>query len=168
LEHDPPVVMISFVDPGPMGFDELQPGQVFEAGPRVIDRSDIDAFTRLSGDRTALHCDDDYARTTPFGAVVAHGVLVLAVGTGLAYDTGIFLGTVLAVRSMELSFERPVFPGDSLSLRLEVTAKDSQPRIDRGRVAFGVRLTNQHGKAAALGTWTLIMRRSGEPTPPPV
>lgn len=151
-----------------MSFDELQPGQAFEAGPRVIDRSDIDAFTRLSGDRTALHCDDDYARSTPFGAVVAHGVLVLAVGTGLAYDTGIFLGTVLAVRSMELSFERPVFPGDALSLRLEVMSKESQPRVDRGRVSFGVRLTNQHGKAAALGTWTLIMRRSVESDSPPV
>ena len=160
--------MISAVTNGPMCFEELQPGQVFEAGPRVIDRSDIDAFTRLSGDRTALHCDDDYARTTPFGAVVAHGVLALAVGTGLAYDTGIFHGTVLAVRSMEISFERPVFPGDSLTLRLEVASKDNQPRVDRGRVEFGVRLTNQHGKTAALGTWTLIMRRSVESTDPPV
>lgn len=153
--------MIVRVAQGPLGFDELLPGQVFTAGPRVIDRTDIDAFTRLSGDRTALHCDDDYARTTPFGAVVAHGVLVLAIGTGLAYETGIFLGTVLAVRSMEISFERPVFPGDSLTLQLEVRSKESQPRLDRGRVTFGVQLTNQHGKATVLGSWTLIMRRSG-------
>jgi acyl dehydratase len=161
LEADHPVVMIGRVAHSPRSFDELLPGQVFTAGPRVIDRSDIDAFTRLSGDRTALHCDDGYARSTPFGAVVAHGALVLAVGTGLAYETGIFLGTVLAVRSMEISFERPVFPGDSLTLQLEVTAKENQPRVDRGRVSFGVQLTNQHGKSAVQGTWTLIMRRSG-------
>ena len=102
--------MIRPVAERPMSFDELQPGQAFTAGPRSINRADIDAFTALSGDATALHSDENYARTTPFGGIVAHGALVLSVATGLAYQIGIFDGTVLAVRSMDVSFDRPVFP----------------------------------------------------------
>ena len=149
-----------------MCFDDLQPGQTFSAGPRTIERAEIDAFAALSGDRTALHSDEAYARTTPFGGLVAHGALVLAVGTGLAFDVGIFEGTVLAIRSMDIRFDRPVFPGDALTLKLAVVSKDPQPRVDRGRVSFSVQLWNEHGKPTMSGTWVLVMRRSaGTPSP---
>jgi acyl dehydratase len=153
--------MITHVALRPMSFEDLQPGQEFTAGPRTIPRADIDAFTALSGDRTALHSDDSYARTTPFGGVVAHGALILSVGTGLAYEIGIFEGTVLAVRSMEVSFDRPVFPGDSLTLRLNVTAKDGQPRSDRGRVTFALEMRNQHDRLVLTGSWVIVVRRTG-------
>lgn len=151
-----------------MGFDDLEPGQAFTSGPRTISRADIDAFTTVSGDRTGLHCDEAYARTTPFGGVIAHGALVLAAATGLAYELGIFEGTVLAVRSMEVRFDRPVFPGDSLNLSLHVASKDGRPHPDRGRVGFVVEVTNQDGRATLTGTWSLVMRRrAGPPAPPP-
>jgi acyl dehydratase len=150
-----------------MFFEDLQPGQTFSVGPRAIQRAEIDAFTELSGDRTALHSDEAYARTTPFGGLVAHGTLVVAVATGLAYELGIFEGTVLAIRSMDNRFDRPVFPGDSVSLHLEVLSKDPRPRADRGRVSFSVEVKNQHGKPTLSGNWELVMRRSPEPPTPP-
>ena len=145
-----------------MCFEDLQPGQTFSSGPRTIERAQIDAFTALSGDRTALHSDEAYARTTPFGGLVAHGALVLAVGTGLAFEIGIFEGTVLAIRSMDIRFDRPVYPGDAVTLKLEVMSKDPRPRADRGRVTFSVELWNEHGKPTMSGTWVLLMRRSAE------
>ncbi|MHC4821215.1 MAG: MaoC/PaaZ C-terminal domain-containing protein [Planctomycetota bacterium] len=143
----------------PQSFDDLNVGTAFTAGPREITRTDIDDFTRISGDRTALHSDDAYASTTPFGGVVAHGALSLAVATGLAYQTGIFEGTVLAVRQMDVRFDRPVFPGDSLDLVLTVVERDEKPRPDRGRVRFEVNLRNQDGRTVLSGRWTLVMRR---------
>ncbi len=146
----------------PHTFDELAEGASFTAGPRTITREDIDAFTRVSGDRTALHSDEEYARRTPLGGLVAHGVLNLAAATGLAYEMGIFEETVLAVRSMDVSYDRPVFPGDAVTLTMTVSRRDERPRPDRGKVVFDARLTNQHGKTVLTGVWTVLMRRSAE------
>jgi acyl dehydratase len=145
-----------------MCFEDFRPGQTFSAGPRSIERREIDAFTALSGDRTALHSDEAYARTTPFGGLVAHGALVLAVATGMAFDIGIFEGTVLAIRSMDIRFDRPVYPGDALTLKLHVLSKDPHPRADRGRVSFSVELWNERGKSTLSGTWVIVIRRSAE------
>lgn len=143
----------------PQHYEDLEVGRCFTAGPRTLTRADIDAFTELSGDRTALHTDDAYAATTPFGGVVAHGALALAVATGLAHETGAFAGTVLAFRGLEARFDRPVLPGDALRLELTVDEIDTRPRPDRGRVHFAMRLVNQHDKAVITGRWSLVMRR---------
>jgi acyl dehydratase len=141
-------------------YDDLAPGLVFESGPRVITRQDIASFSALSGDHTPLHSDDAYAAATPLGAVVAHGALNLAVATGLAFEAGAFRESVLAFVSMTVRFERPVFPGDAVTLRLRVAQRDQRPRPDRGRVTFEAELVNQHGKTVLSGDWTLLMRRA--------
>jgi len=143
----------------PMTFDELPAGTKFVAGSRSISREDISAFAALSGDHTALHSDEAYAASTPFGRVVAHGALNLAIATGLAYSTGVFEGTVLAVRSMEVAFDRPVYPGDELSLELTVAEVDSRPRADRGCITFDVIVRNQGLRTVISGQWKLVMRR---------
>ena len=147
----------------PHRFEDFAPGQTYEFGKRRITREDIAAFAEVSDDHTALHCDDDYAATTPFGSVVSHGALNVAAATGLAYRCGLFEGTVLAVLSLETRFDRPVFPGDELSLRMTVRDVDPRPRPDRGRVTFQVEMLNQAGKKVASGDWTLLLRRAGVP-----
>ena len=151
----PPIAM----EHTPHAFDDLSLGDNFEAGPRTISREDIDRFTQVSGDRTALHSDEEYARNTPFGGLVAHGVLNLAAATGLAYDMGVFEGTVLAIRSMEVRYERPVRPGDSVTLTLVVEELDERPKDDRGRVSFAATLRNQDGKTVLSGVWKVLLRR---------
>jgi len=141
-------------------FDDLVPGRRFEAGPRTVTRADIAAFAELSGDKTALHSDEAYAATTPFGRVVAHGALNLSIATGLAYSSGVFEGTVLAVRSMEIHFDRPVYPDDQLRLFVVVSDRDERPHADRGRVSFDVKLLNQAGRTVLTGRWSLVMRRA--------
>jgi acyl dehydratase len=143
----------------PHGFDDLELGKSFQAGPRVISRDDIDLFALVSGDQTALHTDEAYARTTPLGGLVAHGALSLAAATGLAYETGAFEGTVLAFRSMDIRFERPVRPDDSVSLTLRVQELDPKPRPERGRITLNVLLCNQDGRTVLSGHWTLLLRR---------
>ncbi|MCB9899145.1 MAG: dehydratase [Planctomycetes bacterium] len=144
----------------PHTWDDLSLGEVFHAGPRAVSRADIDTFTEVSGDRTALHTDDAYAARTPLGGLVAHGVLNLAIATGLAYEAGLFEGTVLAFRRVDVGFDRPVRPGDELSLELEVSQLDPRPRPDRGSASFSMRVRNQDGKTVLSGTWTLLLRRT--------
>ena len=142
-------------------FDELSVGDVVSAGPRVISREDIAAFADLSGDRTALHTDEAYAASTPLGGLVAHGALTLSAATGLAYESQAFEGTVLAFKGMDVSFERPVFPGDTVSLELTVEGLKAAPRGDRGTTDFAVRVLNQKGRRVLSGTWTLVLRTRG-------
>lgn len=155
--------MIPPVKLAPHAYDDLAPGMAFRSGPRSVSRADIADFARLSGDHTRLHSDDAYAAGTPFGGVVAHGALNLAVATGLAWASGLFEGTVLAVVSMDIAFERPVYPGDAVTLELRVARLDARPRADRGRASFDVSLENQHGRRVLSGTWTLLLRRRGLP-----
>jgi len=152
--------MIPCMQYEPKLYDDLQRGMAFSTGTRRVRREDIAAFAELSGDHTRLHSDDAYAASSPFGRIVSHGALNLAVATGLAYSLGIFEGTVLAVRSMEVSFDRPVFPEDELRLELSVVDLDERPRKDRGQVRFGVALRNQHDRLVLTGHWTVMLRRS--------
>ena len=150
----------------PLHFDEFLTGRTFSSGPRRISRGDIDAFTSLSGDHTALHSDDAYAASTPLGGIVAHGALVLAAATGLAHSLGIFEGTVLAVRSMHVAFDRPVRPDESVSLELTVAEPAPRPRPDRGRIRFEVKLRNGAGETVMSGSWTLLIRRRADSQDP--
>ncbi|MGW1375428.1 SDR family NAD(P)-dependent oxidoreductase [Streptomyces sp. NPDC002446] len=71
----------------------------------LLSEDDVALFARVSGDRNALHCSPDYARRTPFGRTVAHGVLAaLATLEEQAPDGA---GTT----AVEIDFGNPVFPG---------------------------------------------------------
>lgn len=166
MERDLQAALIPSVAQPPTRFDELQPGQPFTGGPRSISRADIHTFTAPSGDRTGLRGDESYARTTSSGGVVAHGAVVLSVATGLAYQIGMSECRLLAIRSMDVRFDRPIFPGDSPPLLLTVSLEDRRPQPDRGRVADTLKLRNQHDRQGLTVTLPLAPRpSSGTPSP---
>ena len=148
------------MDPRARTFDQFSLGERFESGPRIVSQQDIDRFTELSGDRTELHTNQAWAEATPLGGIVAHGALNLSVATGLAFDMGIFRGTVLAFRSLTASFERPVYPGDHVRLELEVTGLEASRHVGSGLAEFGMTLRNQDGRRVVKGTWRLLLRSS--------
>ena len=45
---------------------------------RRIDQAMVDAYASAARDPNPLHTDVEYAKTTPFGRPIAHGMLVLA------------------------------------------------------------------------------------------
>ncbi|QNT98124.1 short chain dehydrogenase (plasmid) [Streptomyces griseofuscus] len=71
----------------------------------LLSEDDVALFARVSGDHNALHCRPDYARGTPFGRTVAHGVLA-ALGT-LEEQAPEGAGA----GGIEVDFGNPVFPG---------------------------------------------------------
>lgn len=71
----------------------------------LLSDHDVTLFARVSGDRNPLHRSPDYARRTPFGRTVAHGVLAaLATLDEQVQDTA-------GVTAVEADFGNPVFPG---------------------------------------------------------
>src|SRR5215210_7875646 len=104
-----------------MYFEEFAVGQRVRTSSRTITEADIVSFAGLSGDFNQIHIDAEYAKSTPYGQRIAHGLLVLSIASGLGVQTGIMEGTILAFREIiEWKFVAPVFIGDTLHVDLEV------------------------------------------------
>lgn len=139
-------------------FEEFAPGQTITTAARTITEADVVGFSGLSGDYNQIHTDAEYAKTTPFGQRIAHGLLVLSVVSGLAVQTGFMEGTIIAFREInEWKFSKPVFIGDTVHATLEVTETKALRRLGGGAITLKLTVINQHGDAVMSGTWTALM-----------
>jgi acyl dehydratase len=147
--------------------EELAPGLRIECEiERRVDASMIEAFATLAGDHNPLHFDDETARRAGFPGRIAHGVLGLAIATGLLAASGVTAGTLIALVGVEWSFRAPVHIGDTLGLAIEVRSTRRLEGRGRGLVVFALSVRNQSGEEVQRGTVTeLVMARSEPPEP---
>ena len=144
-------------------FDELAVGDTLVTGTRTITLEDIEAFARLSGDTFYAHMDDVEARAHGvFTGRVAHGYFIVSAAAGLFVDPA--LGPVLANYGLErLRFTKPVYPGDTIRVRLTVkqkTAKDTPPDgVPQGVVEWDVDVRNQHDETVATYSILTLVKR---------
>ncbi len=116
---------------------------------KTITEADVVLFARLSGDTYALHLDAEYAKTTRFGQRIAHGMLSASLlSTVNAQLLGLPGGIYV---EQTLRFRRPVYLGDTLSARAEVTSID----IAKRRLHCTTTVSNQYGKLVIDGTAVL-------------
>jgi len=64
-------------------FDEIALGEEYESPGRTVTESDIVMFAGLSGDYNVLHTDAEFMKQSIFGERIAHGLLGLAIQSGL-------------------------------------------------------------------------------------
>jgi acyl dehydratase len=140
-------------------YEDFEVGRTRETAARTITDADIAAFADVSGDHNPLHEDDAYARAAGFEGRIAHGVLGLAVVTGLLNQAGLTRGTLLAFLGLTWSFRRPVRPGDTVRVRLGVGSTRASRRADRGIVVLSVEAVNQAEEVVQSGEFTLLVKR---------
>jgi 3-hydroxybutyryl-CoA dehydratase len=139
-----------------LGYHDLAPGDQWESLGRTVTEADVVAFAGLSGDFNPIHVDHEVARRGPFGKPLAHGLLGLAMASGLAshaprVDTLAFLGI------LEWKFLRPIAIGDTIRVVSTVEAVAPRSRGRRGVVTWHRRLLNQDGHTVQEGrTQTLV------------
>lgn len=80
----------------PMYFEDFEVGQRFTTPARTVTEADVVNFAGVSGDYNPIHTDAEFAKSTPFGQRIAHGLLVLSMLTGLRQRAGHFEGTIIA------------------------------------------------------------------------
>ena len=141
-------------------FDQFELGNCYQSQGRTVTEADVVSFAGLSGDFNPLHTDEEFGKTTPFGERIAHGMLLVAMATGMANWTGIFEGTTIALMEQVLRYRGVVKFGDTIHLELEVIDKKETSKPDRGVVRFAVRVKKQTDDVAVDGEWTLLMKRS--------
>jgi acyl dehydratase len=140
-------------------FDDFELGEEFMTASRTICEADVTNFAGLSGDFNPLHTDETFAEKTPFGGRIAHGMLSVAVATGLANQLGIFEGTTMALLNMTIKYTGAVKFGDTIRLKLKVGEKKESSKPDRGIVIFENEVLNQKDEVVVETQWTLMMTR---------
>ena len=139
-------------------FEEFRVGEKLTTEKRTVTEDDIMTFARVSGDDNRIHTDPEFSKTTIFGKQVAHGLLGLAIASGLAWQTGILDGTVIAFREVkEWKFIKPVFIGDTIYVDLETIETKALPRIGGGSVTITLEVKNQNEEVCHRGVWTVLM-----------
>ena len=130
-------------------FDQLQVGDRWVSGARTITETDVTNFACLTGDFDPLHIDHEYAKTTPFGKPIAHGLLGLSFVAGLSLNsprvkTEAFVG----IRSWR--FTKPIYFGDTVHVVTEILELHAMGRT-RGEVVWRRRLYNQRTEIVQEG-----------------
>ena len=147
--------------PRGMYFEEFEVGQEIQTAARTITETDIVNFAGLSGDFNFIHTNAAAAKETPFGARVAHGMLVASIATGLAVQQGFIDGTTLAFRELSWRFTKPVFIGDTVHVEIQITETKPMARLGGGLVTFTAQVLNQTGDVVHKGDWKMLIKSKG-------
>lgn len=140
-------------------YEDCEPGLKVTTPARTITESDIMQFAGISGDWNPMHVDAEYAKTTPFGERIAHGLLGLSIASGLAMQLGFLDRTVEAFTGIDWKFRAPIRIGDTIHVDAEVVKKKAMPGGGSGGfVTFKLTVKNQNDETTQRGTWMLIIK----------
>ena len=139
--------------------EDFTVGQVFGSGRLKVGADDIKAFA-TAFDPQPFHLDEDKARDTFFKGLAASGWHTAALTMRLLVDSPIRPALGIVGSGGEISWPRPVRPGDELRLESEVLeVKPSQSRSDRGMIKLKTTTLNQNGEAVQVLVANLVVTR---------
>lgn len=143
--------------------EDFAVGQVFESGGRTITEADLTFFSMLSGDWNPLHANAEFAKSTRFGQRVVHGVLGIAVSTGMLHELGIFHDSVIAMLGFRnWNFLAPLLVNDTIYLKLTITALEAGKSGNSGKLGRRFQLINQKGEVVQEGeSDVLVLTKQG-------
>jgi len=125
-------------------FEDYIPGAVHEFGSITVDEQEVLDFGRRYVP-LSYHIDREAAKQSIYGSVIASGWHTAALMMRIYVEN--YLSQVANLGSPggdELRWDRPVFPGDQLSVRATVLdARRSESRPDRGIVRTFIEVLNQ-------------------------
>ena len=139
-----------------MIFDDLRIGMTVELAPAVIDKEKMLDFAR-EYDNIPLHTDEEYAKTTPFGKLIAPGVMSFMAVWAKYLEMDFFGEELLAGKSTKIEWLKPVFAEDVLTATAPIT--DLMRRNPKnGLVTVFIEARNQHGELVLTNVTEAIVR----------
>jgi acyl dehydratase len=142
-------------------FEEFSVGQTFQHPiRRTVTEADNVFFTAMTHNPAQLHLDEEYGKTTEFGARIVNSLFTLGLMIGISVGETT-LGTTVANLGMdEVRFPKPVFHGDTLHVETEVLElRASKSRPGQGIVNFLHKAINQRGEIVAQCKRSALMLR---------
>ena len=128
----------------------LKPGDKASRTQTISDEM-VRSFADLTGDTNPVHLDDTYAAGTRFGRRIAHGMIAVGlISATLANDLP---GPGTVYLSQTLQFKRPVYPGETITVTVEVR----NVRPDKPIVTLVTTCTNQDNKVVLEGEAVVLV-----------
>lgn len=140
--------------------EDFSAGLIFNSGRLRLEREAIIAFAKQF-DPQPYHLDEEAARHSPFGRLVASGWHTAALTMRLLVE-GEFrpAGGIIGVGFDELSWPRAVRPGDELRTRSEVLeVRPSKSRPDRGLIRVRTTTLNQNDEPVQVYVANILVPR---------
>jgi acyl dehydratase len=141
-------------------FDDFKVGDKFSSAAKTITGDMIVEFAKVY-DPQPFHLDPVAAKASIYGGLIASGFQTLALGFRLFYDTGTLSAASMGSPGLdELRWLRPVRPGDTLLVEMEVVeSRPSQSKPDRGIMRATYKYLNQKGEAVLSYTAMHLLKR---------
>ena len=127
-----------------MYFHELKLGMSVDIAPTVIDKEKMVDFA-YTYDNIPLHTDEEYAKASPFGALIAPGVMSFMSVWAKYLEVDFFGKELLAGKSTKIEWHKPVYPEDILHGTAVIT-KLTQRSPKNGMVEITIEAYNQKGE----------------------
>ena len=143
----------------PLGFDQLLVGDEWESPGRTVTQADVTAFAGISGDYNALHVDHAFAASSPFRQPVAHGLLGLAIVSGLTSHSP-KVDTLAFLEIAEWKFLRPIAFGDTIRVVTRVESIVPEARGRGGIVTWKSQVVNRKSQVVQEGIPRTLIRAS--------
>ena len=140
-----------------MYFEDIELGMTMEVAPAVIDKQKMMDFARIY-DPLPLHTDEEYAKASPFGALIAPGVMSFMSVWAKFLEQDFFGNELLAGKSTKIEWVRPVYADDILTGRAKITNLVKR-NARNGLVEISVEAFNQHGDLVLTDVTEAIVKR---------
>ena len=126
---------------------ELSEGMNLPESKRIITQANINLYAEASQDFNPIHIDEDFAKKTPLGGTIAHGMLILAYVSQMM--SAAFGRSWLAGGKLNVRFKTPARPGDTITVSGRIS------RIEKGEgqtlIHCDVLCRNQNGETVITG-----------------
>ena len=139
-----------------MYFDDLEIGMTVDIAPAVIKKEKMIDFAR-EYDNIPLHTDEEYAKATPFGGLIAPGVMSFMSVWARYLEVNFFGDSLLAGKSTKIEWLKPVFADDVLVGRATVTNLVKRSKKN-GLVEISIEAWNQKGEIVLTNVTEAIVR----------
>ena len=141
--------------------DDLIVGDRFISGGLTLTEAEIIDFA-FRYDPQPFHLDAVAAAESPYGGLIASGFQSLALCFRLFIQSGVLAGSSMGSPGIdELRWLKPVFPGDTLRVRMRVL--QSRPMASRPGVGLSLQrweVDNQHGQTVmTMQGWGMYRQR---------
>lgn len=139
-----------------MYFDDIKMGMTVDIAPAVIEKEKMLSFA-CDYDNIPLHTDEEYAKKTPFGKLIAPGVMSFMSVWAKYLEVDFFGEELLAGKSTKIEWLKPVFAGDVLTGKATVTGLlKRNPK--NGLVEITIEAYNQRGELVLTDVTEAIVK----------
>lgn len=140
-----------------MYFDDIKLGTEIEIAPAVIEKQKMLDFAHTY-DNIPLHTDEEYAKKSPFGKLIAPGVMSFMSVWAKYLEVDLFGEELLAGKSTKIEWLKPVFADDVLKGKAVVT-KLTERNAKNGVVEITIYAYNQDGVLVLTDVTEAIVKK---------